>query len=163
MKVIFTDIDGVLNCEATPNPREFPYIIDKRLLRRFVSLQRKTRAKVVLISSWRCDPIGLLAAKHFGIPFDDVTPDVPKKHRGEEIRSWLAKHLKVTRYAVIDDEEDGLDELPLFQPAQATGLTPEIARGVQRYLNGKTNDTMRRNVIVRVGLRVRSALKISKS
>jgi histidinol phosphatase-like enzyme len=32
MKVIFLDIDGVLNCDKTPNPRKFPYIVDKKLL-----------------------------------------------------------------------------------------------------------------------------------
>jgi hypothetical protein len=26
MKVIFLDIDGVLNCDKTPNPRKFPYL-----------------------------------------------------------------------------------------------------------------------------------------
>ena len=31
MKVIFLDIDGVLNCKKTPNPRKFPYVVDKRL------------------------------------------------------------------------------------------------------------------------------------
>ncbi len=34
MKVIFLDIDGVLNSDATPNARNLPYIVDKRLLRR---------------------------------------------------------------------------------------------------------------------------------
>jgi hypothetical protein len=28
MKVVFLDIDGVLNCTNTPNPRKFPYIVD---------------------------------------------------------------------------------------------------------------------------------------
>ena len=32
MKVIFLDIDGVLNCEKTPNPRKFPYIVDAELI-----------------------------------------------------------------------------------------------------------------------------------
>ena len=34
MKVIFLDIDGVLNCGKTPDPRKLPYIVDKRLLAR---------------------------------------------------------------------------------------------------------------------------------
>ena len=38
MKIIFLDIDGVLNCEKTPNPRKFPYIVDKKLLVRFKGL-----------------------------------------------------------------------------------------------------------------------------
>jgi hypothetical protein len=62
MKIIFLDIDGVLNCDETPNPRKFPYIIDKKLLTRLRNLLERTNAKVVLSSSWRCDPIGLLAA-----------------------------------------------------------------------------------------------------
>jgi hypothetical protein len=32
MKVIFLDIDGVLNCDKTPNPRKLPYVVDKKLL-----------------------------------------------------------------------------------------------------------------------------------
>jgi histidinol phosphatase-like enzyme len=64
MKVIFLDIDGVLNCDHTANPRKFPYVVDKKLLARFKKLLSRTGAKVVLSSSWRLDPVGLLAAKH---------------------------------------------------------------------------------------------------
>jgi hypothetical protein len=46
---------------------------------------------------------------------------------------WLKQHPEVSRYVVIDDEDDGLDALPLFQPSSKTGLTPDIARGVERY------------------------------
>lgn len=74
MKIIFFDIDGVLNSNATPNPRDFPYIVDKRLLRRFKALLKRTKAKAVMTSSWRIDPIGLCAARHFGIPFYDILP-----------------------------------------------------------------------------------------
>ena len=34
-----------------------------------------------------------------------------------------------TRLIVIDDEDDELDQLPLFQPSAETGLTSEIVRG----------------------------------
>jgi Swiss Army Knife RNA repair-like protein len=60
MKVIFLDIDGVPNCKKTPNPRKFPYVVDKKLLARLRKLLDKTGAKVVLSSTWRLDPIGLL-------------------------------------------------------------------------------------------------------
>jgi hypothetical protein len=38
MRVIFLDIDGVLNCKSTPNPRKLPYIIDPSLLVRLKQL-----------------------------------------------------------------------------------------------------------------------------
>src|SRR5215204_241601 len=151
MKVIFLDIDGVLNCKTTPNPRKFPYIVDKRLLARLCKLLDRTGAKVVLSSTWRVDPVGLYAAKHWGIPFMDICPDRPKSPRCKEVLAWLSDHPGVTRYAVIDDEDDDLDELPLFQPSATTGLTNEIANGVAQYLNGKSDRTMRANPIVRPG------------
>ena len=66
MKVIFLDIDGVLNCAKTPNPRKLPYIVDPRLLRRFARLVKRTKAKVVLSSTWRYDPAGLLQRQTLG-------------------------------------------------------------------------------------------------
>lgn len=42
MKVIFLDIAGVLNRASTPNPRKFPYIVDKRLLARLKSLVKRS-------------------------------------------------------------------------------------------------------------------------
>jgi hypothetical protein len=163
MKVIFLDIDGVLNCEKTPNPRKFPYFVDKRLLARFKKLLDRTGAKVVLSSSWRCDPVGLYAAKHWGVPFIDVCPDRPKSTRDKEMRLWLESHPKVTRFAVIDDEDDELDDMPLFQPSSRTGITPEISKGVERYLNGKTDECMRANAVVRLGQNIHSLFKRGKS
>lgn len=159
MKAIFLDIDGVLNCKDTPNPRKFPYIVDPKLLKRFKRLLERTGARVVLSSTWRYDPAGLFSAKHGGIPFVDVIPDMPKKPRRDEILTWLKRHPKVQRFVVIDDEDDELDQLPLFQPSAATGLTDEIARGVANYLEGKTDKDMRRNVVARVLQNIQSAFK----
>src|SRR3954471_8632333 len=106
MKVIFLDIDGVLNCAKTPNPRHFPYIADPQLLTLYRTLVEKTGADTVLSSTWRHDPIGLLAARHYGIPFVDVIPDMQHHSRCDEIKAWLKKHPEVTRYLVLDDEDD---------------------------------------------------------
>jgi hypothetical protein len=130
MKVIFLDIDGVLNCKKTPNPRKFPYVVDRKLLRRLKRLLDRTGAKAVLSSTWRYDPAGLFSA-----------------------------HPRVTRYAIIDDEDDGLDTLPLFQPQASTGITPDIVKGVADYLAGKTDHDMRRNAVVRVIQNVGAALR----
>jgi HAD domain in Swiss Army Knife RNA repair proteins len=159
VKVIFLDIDGVLNCTNTPNPREFPYIVDPKLLKRLKRLLQRTGAKVVLSSTWRYDPTGLFGAKHWGIPFIDVIPDMPKRPRRDEVLAWLKTHPKARRFVVIDDEDDELDQLPLFQPSQNTGLTDSIAKGVADYLDGKTDEDMRRNTVVRVIQNLKSAFK----
>lgn len=150
MKVIFLDIDGVLNCDRTPNPRKFPYVVDRKLLARFKRIVKRTGAKVVLSSTWRYDPAGLFSAKYHGIPFIGVTPDMPHRPRRDEILAWLKKHPKVSRFAVIDDDDDELDLLPLFQPSASTGLDDKIARGVVNYLSGKTNRDMRKNYVERL-------------
>ena len=163
MRVIFLDIDGVLNNSETPNPRRFPYVVDTRLLARFCKLVRSTGARVVLSSSWRVDPIGQLAAKFYGIPFSDVCPDMPKAARCDEIRSWLRRHPEVTRYAVLDDDDDCLDELPLFQPNSRTGLTEDIVRGIEDFLAGRTDKDMRASAVVRLGQNIHSLFKRDKS
>jgi len=160
MKVIFLDIDGVLNCKATRNPRDLPYVVDPKLLRRFKRLLDRTGAKVVLTSTWRYDPAGLFSARRIGLPFIDVVPDMPKRPRRDEVLAWLKRHPRVTRYAILDDEDDELDELPLFQPSAATGLTQKIVNGVADYLNGKTDRDMRSNVVVRTLQNVQAALKL---
>jgi hypothetical protein len=130
---------------------------------RLKKLLDRTGAKVVLSSTWRCDPVGLFAAKHWGVPFIDVCPDKPRSSRCREITSWLADHPKVTRFVVIDDEDDELDDLPLFQPSSRTGITQGISKGVERYLNGQTEETIRDNPVIRIGQNIRSLFKRNKS
>jgi hypothetical protein len=120
----------------------------------------RTGAKAVLSSTWRYDPAGLFSAKYWGIPFIGTTPDLPKKPRCTEILAWLKNHPKVTRFVIIDDEDDELDALPLFQPSSSTGLTSAIATGVANYLAGKTDQDMRCNAIVRMVQNVRASLKL---
>jgi hypothetical protein len=64
---------------------------------------------------------------------------------------------------VIDDEDDELDDLPLFQPSSKTGMTTEISKGVKRYLNGDTDETIRHNPVVRMGQNIRSLFTRNKS
>ena len=159
VRIIFLDIDGVLNCKKTPNPRELPYVVDSRLLRIFQRMVARARAKVVLISDWRHDPAGLFSARYWGIRYIDVVPYLPKRSRGEQILLWLRKHPKVTRYVVIDDDDDQLDSLPLFQPSASTGITAKIANGIVKYLQGKTDKDMRSGALVRTVENVRKGLK----
>jgi len=158
-KVIFLDIDGVLNSTHTPNPRKLPYVVDKRRMRVFKRLIAHTRAKIVLISDWRHDPAGLFAARLHGIRYWDVLPDRAKKSRGDQIRAWLSKHPEVFRHAVIDDDDDQLDDLPLFQPSNSTGLTARMAERIERYLSGRTDKDMRSGPLARTLENARKRIK----
>jgi hypothetical protein len=159
VKVIFLDIDGVLNSKKTPNPRELPYIVDRRLLRIFLRMVTRARAKVVLISDWRHDPAGLFSARYWGVRYVDIVPYLPKRSRGEQIFLWLRKHPNVKRYVVTDDDDDQLDNLPLFQPSASEGISAKIANGVVKYLQGKTDKDMRSGALVRTVENVRKRLK----
>jgi hypothetical protein len=150
MNIIFSDIDGVLNTRRTPNPRKFPYVADPKLVARLHPVLERTGAQVVLTSTWRYDPAGLFSARHWGIPFIDTTPDLPKEPRRNEILAWLRDHPGVTRFAVLDDEDDELDGLPLFQPSAVTGLTEQIAQGLMDYLAGSTDRDMRSSRFSRI-------------
>lgn len=143
MRVIFLDIDGVLNTNQVHNPRGFPYVVEDRLVDRFNRLVERTSARVVLMSTWRLDPIGLLAAKHFRITFSDVTPDMPDGARSAEILAWLKAHPEVERFVVLDDTDDGFETLPFFQTSMDDGLTPDISDGIEAYLLGHRHTSMR--------------------
>jgi hypothetical protein len=125
-------------------------------------LLEKSKAKVVLSSTWRYDPVGLFAAKYWGVPFIDVTPDMPRRPRRprrDEIAAWLKKHPNVRRFVVIDDDDDELDDLPLFQPSPDTGLTSEISEAACTYLAGKSDQDMRCAPVKRLLQNVRSVLQ----
>jgi hypothetical protein len=129
------------------------------LLERLSQLLDRTGAKVVLSSTWRYDPAGLFSARRLGVPFIDVLPDMPEQPRREEILSWLKAHADTKQFAVIDDEDDELDEFPLFQPNPATGLTDQIVEGVAAYLSGNTDRDMRCSRIRRFLQNVTAALR----
>lgn len=78
------------------------------LLRRAVS---DTKAVCVLSSTWRLDgeETRERLSNFLEIPIIDSTKsffDV----RGVEIKEWLDRHPEVTKYAIIDDDSDMLEE-----------------------------------------------------
>jgi hypothetical protein len=79
------------------------------------------------------------------------------------MQSWLANHPNIKRFAVVDDENDGLDGLPLLQPSSKTGLTPDILRGLVRYLSGRTDEDMLAPAVVRLGQNIHALFKRNKS
>jgi hypothetical protein len=154
-KVIFLDIDGVLNNDDTThvNWRNSSYPLDKNLCLIYADILRKTEAASVLSSSWRLYPdcveyLKMFFSKHEELRNIDITLKTPQisesQPRAFEIDSWLSKNPQVTRFAIIDDDPSagllmvqgnsfGLrDEYFAVDPN--VGLTQEIANEVVAFL-----------------------------
>lgn len=115
-KILFLDIDGVLNSLAYDRTRtEKQGNIDESRLPLLGQLVECTQAQIVLTSSWRkhwekddalCDARGREINETFagyGLAIFDKTPIHESNDRAGEIRAWLSAHPKVTEFAIIDD------------------------------------------------------------
>ncbi len=140
MKVIFLDIDGVLNSiNYVKNSGKFGVVVDPERIKLLKTIVTATDAEIVLSSSWRehwnstsndCDEIGLEINKIFReykLSIYDKTPNLHFK-RAEEIKAWLSDYPGTTHYVILDDEEfTDLHLLPhhIKTSDDAGGLTQE--------------------------------------
>lgn len=123
MKVIFLDIDGVLNSvqEAIANRGKGGSYDYEGLSRIGVGLLRQlcevTGAKIVVSSTWRSDGHEAIAGAFavcgwrdvvFNKTIIGVTPHLPGV-RGKEIQHWLEETPSCDSYVIIDDDSDMLD------------------------------------------------------
>lgn len=112
MKVIFLDVDGVLNSDEyidqmiKENVKGIEKEIDAnkvRLLKRAVD---ETGAIVVLTSSWRLTkdlPLLKQLLLQNGVILADSTPFI-ENERGIEIKSWILEHQNTKDFVILDDE-----------------------------------------------------------
>ena len=136
-KVLFLDIDGVVNCVTTTQRHQGFIGIDPYMAFLVGKIQLDTECDVVLSSSWRLMPTGCAEVKKQVVKFVDVTPNLQGlTDRGCEVIAWLEKHPEVERHAILDDNADFHKDQPLFKTSWSTGITPEIAKQVTDYLNG---------------------------
>lgn len=106
-RVIFLDIDGVLNRICTNDGNNYfdPDCVDQ--LRRIV---QETGAKVVLSTSWRefADWKNMLIQFFHAIRIEviDCTTVTENGKRAEEIKDWIRNNQdKVNNYVVLDDDD----------------------------------------------------------
>lgn len=142
MKVLFLDVDGVLNSSDSTNFKNNLWPVDDYMCFMVGKIQLDTECAIVVSSSWRHSKEGMDAIRAKFNNVIDKTPtsglaNYDDKPRGHEIQAWLDEHPEVTKYAILDDDSDMLPEqLPnFFQTTFKTGLTPEIAKRVTEYLN----------------------------
>ncbi len=118
MKVIFLDIDGVLNSDEyfdkieNLNVQGIEREIDVNKIKLLKRAVDETKAKVVLTSSWRYTKKAKYLKdllSNFEI-YVDSTPFINHK-RGLEIKKWLSDNPNVGDYVILDDEIfDSYDE-----------------------------------------------------
>lgn len=123
MKIVFLDIDGVLN--ATDDWLEIHYfgqpsnegvrVLSRSKLALLAHIIHETGAKIVISSTWRkfntldelSDLFGRMTDGWFRREmFYGMTPSSERGFRGDEVDVWLANHPEVTKYIILDDDGD---------------------------------------------------------
>ena len=163
-KVIFLDIDGVLNSNFwnESHQREISdgTLVDEEKIKMLASLVKRTDAKIVLHSGWRfwfddeLKPLGTEAEKLVemlakeDLFIDGVTPDLTTEEirrtkkfslvKADEILLWLKLHNDITGWVVLDDLD--LHSVQIEQHQVKTdptiGLTFEDIEKAEKILDG---------------------------
>lgn len=122
-KVLFLDIDGVLNTEqqqwkcqmeGIPPADKFGYTFDPKAVSYLGDILNITGAEIVLSSSWKFLGMSVLQdmwqVRHLPGSITDITPD-NQEGKGLEIKEWLEKHQNdIENYVILDDEDVALLE-----------------------------------------------------
>lgn len=115
MKIIFLDIDGVVNSLRTVmayggyphNLGEDLELFDGVALQMIRNLCEEHDIKIVLSSTWRLhDDLYRDIAEKLKLPIIDRTPCFMYgggTNRGHEVEAWLKTHPEVKNYVIVDD------------------------------------------------------------
>ena len=136
MKVLFLDIDGVVNNERTKANFEGLIAIDPTMAALVQRIVQNTGCEIVLSSSWRLFQNIRNEVERKICKFSDITP-ILHAPRGYDIKVWLTLHPEIDHYAILDDAESILPEqrANFFQTTWESGLTEDIALAVEKHLN----------------------------
>lgn len=122
MKVVFLDIDGVLNCHRTAiafggiphtTARNGRAALDEVAIRLIGGIVRAAGAVIVLSSTWRKHSDWQDYGPALDLPIIDRTPSLAG-FRGQEIDDWLSRHPEVESFAIVDDDRDMTPEQMTF-------------------------------------------------
>lgn len=151
-KVLFLDIDGVLNGHDWDADAR-SCTIRRDCVDRLNRVMEATDCRVVLSSAWRYMILGgamtlsgfgymlrthgaRVADRLIGHTRADVAPNVTD--RGAQIREWLDAHPDVASHLAIDDEDFGITAagVQLLPTDGKVGMTDEDADRAVRMLGG---------------------------
>ena len=143
-KLIFLDIDGVLNNDYTKEKFAGFTGIDARLRDMFISWWRlNSDVKLVLSSTWRIPSAYGNFVGHLidnGLSFIGETPYLKGVGRGLEIQAWLIENTvpEETKYVILDDmspSEFLKHQRPfLVQTSAIKGLEPKKLNKIDELL-----------------------------
>ena len=159
MKIIFLDVDGVLNNENTKASAPSGCMgVEDKLISKLVKIVTETDAKIVLTSDWKIgwESFDIYCSedakylnrklKKYGLKissktYDDHVYDRFFEDRGKGIHKFLEKVQNVESYVVIDDHTftDFDDEIMshLVLTDYKIGLTDEDVAKVISILDGE--------------------------
>lgn len=117
MKVVFLDIDGVLNTNKTALLHGSIFVMVEDVHKyldadglNFLKMLVASDVKIVLSSTWRMGCTPEFTSKQLDLPIHSHTIISDDDTRGVEIKEWLDRHPEVTDYCIIDDDSDMLLE-----------------------------------------------------
>lgn len=167
MKVIFLDMDGVLNNRNSMamsaifgiHPRTHVggiYTVDPTCVKLLECLVAVSGAKIVVSSSWRGrtrettqnvrNAFEWAGAPELWNQVIDVTPQHADRFRGREIDEWLKLHGRVTNFVVLDDDSFDITQKDNFVHVPGKiGLTFEHIEKAWLILGGP--EDMRRSTV----------------
>lgn len=163
-KIIFLDIDGVLNTkwwysqmDRNTHRDKYGYAFDPQAVANLRKIVEETGADIVISSSWKCMGLSQMEDmwKDRNLPgiIIGITPnsvsdellidaDIDSMElfhiRGEEIKEWLKKHGKrVCNYVIIDDMDNMLpgQQSHFVQTNPEMGITEDDAEKAIAILN----------------------------
>lgn len=146
MRVIFLDVDGVLNKN---NTKEYFWMmnekftgLDMKLVKLLQDYLKTVDARIILSSSWRNFETGKMILQAAGITWYKTTPHRGFKLRGQEIQAILDEG-EVTKYVILDDfghlEFLKHQRRYLIQTSPVHGLIPKNIKKIDEILYGKRN------------------------
>lgn len=154
MKVVFLDIDGVLN--RSDYRREMmkkghiSVILQQDNLSVLKRIVDATDASIVLVSSWRkfwrregsIDRAGQQieqALDEYGLFIIDKTPVLQKGSRSDEVELWLKNKRYIDQFVILDDNDFTWSRKlrsHWVECPNSTGLTDQLADTAINVLNG---------------------------
>lgn len=162
MRILFLDIDGVLNSDLwykSEKSKEFDGVLshfDPKLVVILNNLVQKTEAKIVISSTWRNKYSNEELTKileNAGLKLDIVgfTPDLRRNEdyilRGNEILKWCmdnedllgCKWKDYHDFAILDDNTDFLywQAKHFFRTDRHCGITLTVKKEIERFFETK--------------------------